>query len=277
MSENPMMNLYQLYVMGNLSKKNLEGRVFGYLLKNFERYHLFNGNQERWEEFLSWLYPRLARAIDLYRDQGSSFDAYINGLVYCTAREYQCREADHYLTESACWQAKAEEMRLYESEPEYPEPQKNIYIPEGISSRQILFLLLKSYYCVDENFVEKVSHTIGMETNVILDLIDELRKQRSEKDTEISELRERLFCQHYRCLAYERRMNKAQPGTDYHEKMRSRFERAQKRFCAMKRRLGGIRRGATNKMIAAVLGIPKGTVDSALYVLKKYPGYKKSV
>jgi len=103
-----------------------------------------------------------------------------------------------------------------------------------------------------------------------MDMIDELRKLRSSKDTEISELRERLYCQHYRCLAYQKRLNCSQPGTDYYVKMKDRFERARKRFLAMRKRLGGVRMGATNRMIATVLGVPKGTVDTALYVLKKH-------
>jgi len=109
-NESSLANLYQLYILGELPKKDFEGIIFNYLLKNFDRYHLFKGDQEKWEEFLSWLYPRLARAIDSYQEKGSSFDAYINSLVYCTAKEYQCRETDHYLTESACWQARAEDM-----------------------------------------------------------------------------------------------------------------------------------------------------------------------
>jgi len=279
MSEKPLANLYQLYALGDLAKKDLEGKVFLYLLKNFEQFHLFNGNREKWEEYLSWLYPRLARALDLYKDLGSSFDAYINSLIYCTAREYQCRETDHYITESVCWQAKAEEMKLLESEPEYPEKRKDFSVPDGVNPRQVLFLLLKSYYYVTESFVEKAARAIGMDPKVVLDMIDELRKLRSGKDEHILELRERLHCQHYRCLAYQKRMDCTMPGTDYHEKMKSRFERARKRFYTMKKRLGGVRMGATNRMIAAVLGIPKGTVDSALYVVKNLmdSGLQKSV
>jgi len=266
--DKPLSKLYQLYIMGDLPKKELEGRIFKYLLDNFERYRIFGGDQDKWEEFISWLYPRLAKAIELYRDLGSSFDAYINGLVYCSAREYRCREMDRYITESTCWQAKAEEMKLFESEPEYPEGCKEISVSKDINPREILFLLLKSYYFLTDDFVERVAAAIGMDTNVIWDMIEELRKLRSGKEDEFFDLRERLYCQHYRCLAYQKRMNSTQPGTDYYERMKGRFERAKKRFYTMKKRLGGIRMNATNRMVADILGIPKGTVDFSLYVLK---------
>jgi predicted transcriptional regulator with HTH domain len=264
----PFSDLHQKYIAGTLPKKNLEGMIFQHLLENFERFRLFKGNRERWNDFLSWLYPRLARAIDIYRNIGSSFDAYITGLVNSAAREYRCREADHSTTEYVCWRARAEEMMLTESEPEYFEGREEVSIPDDINRRQILFLLLKSYFFVSDEFVTRVSRTIGMNAKNVQNMIDELRKRRSEKEAEILDLRERLHCQHYRCLAYQKRMINAQPGTNFHEKMKDRLERARKRYTAMKKRLGGMRVSASNKMIADVLGIPHGTVDSSLFAVK---------
>ena len=105
--EKPLSDLYQEYVMCKIRKKELEGKIFQYLLDNQERFHIFKGNSDRWNEYLSWLYSRLSRAIDLYRDMGSSFDAYITSLVHRAAKEYRCRETDHYVTEYTCWQARA--------------------------------------------------------------------------------------------------------------------------------------------------------------------------
>ena len=262
--------MYQQYVDGDLSKKDLEGRIFQYLLHHNERYNIFSGNQDRWEEFLSWLYPRLSRAIDQYQDFGSSFDAYITGVINCTAREYRCREADHYITEYVCWRAKAEEMMLLENETEYLEDRKEISIPKDINPRQLLFLLLKSYYFAPDELIEQVSEKINMESEAVRNLINEIRRRRSGKENEFMDLCDRLHCQHYRCLAYEKRMRNAQPGTDYHEKMKERFDRARTRFEKMKKRLGKIRLTASNRIIAEVMGIPKGTVDSGLYSLKNH-------
>lgn len=267
-SDKPLSDLYQLHITENLSRKDFEGLLFQYLLDNFERFHIFNKNREQWNEFLSWLYPRLARAIDLYRDLGSSFDAYISSLVHNASREYRCRETDHHLTEHVCWRAKAEEMMLLETEPEYHESPEVVSLPRDINPRQVLLLLLKSYFFVSDEFVKQVVKTIGMEIEVVQNMINELRKRRSGKENEILDLRERLHCQYYRCLAYQKRMSNAQQGTDYHEKMMFRFNRARKRFYAMKKRLGGMRMSASNRMIAEVLGIPRGTVDSSLSAIK---------
>ena len=263
-------DVYQQYIGGALSKKNLEGRLYKYLLDNLDRYRLFDRDQDQWSEFLSWLYPRLSRAIDIYRDQGSSFDAYIAGLVYNASREYRCREADRNMTEYVCWRAKAEEMRLHENEPEYQEPRKNVSIPDDIHPRQVLFLLLKSYYYVSDEFAGQVAKAIGMEAEVVITMIDELRDRRARRQAELVDLLERIQCQHYRCLAYEKRMIAAHPGTEYREKMKDRFERAKKRLHNMKRRLGKVQTSASNRMIAEILGIPKGTVDSGLSKIKNH-------
>jgi len=261
-------DLYEKYTNSNLPRKNFEGMIYQYLLDNFEYFHLFNRDRDIWDDFVSWLYPRIIRAIDLYRDLGSSFDAYITSLVHSAAREYRCREADHKTTEYACWQARAEEMMVSESEPEYVEHRKPVSIPDDINPRQILFLLLKSYFFVSDEFVKRVAQTIGMDVDEVQTIINDLRKQRSARDFEILELKERLHCQHYRCIAYQKRLISAQKGTEYYERMKFRVERAKKRFYAMKKRLGGMRMSASNRMIAEVLGIPRGTIDSSLSAIK---------
>ena len=267
-SEKYLSDLYGMYINRDLSRKEFEGMIFRYLLENFERFRLFNGNRDTWNDFISSLYPRIARAVDLYRDLGSSFDAYIASLLYGAAREYRCRESDRSMTEYVCWQARAEEMAVSESEPEYIETRKRVSLPDDISPKQILFLLLKSYFFVSDEFVKRVAQTIHINVDLVQEIIDELRRRRADKEAEILALRERLHCQHYRCIAYQKRMMSTLRGTDYHERMKDRYERARKRFYKMRKRLGGMRMSASNRMIADVLGIPRGTVDSSLSAIK---------
>lgn len=269
-SQKPLSDLYDHYMTGSLSRKDFEGRIFQHLMDNFVRYRFFDKDKNRWEEFISWLYPRIARAIELYRDLGSSFDAYITSLVHSASKEYRIREADHRITEYVCWQARTEEMCVHEAEVEYMETQNDISIPDGVKPRQLLVLLLKSYYFVSDKLVEKAAQAIGMQTESVMRMIGELKKRRGEKEAEISALRERLYCQHYRCLTFQTRMDTAQPGTDRHNKMRDRYERAKKRFASMKKRLGKMRLDASNRLIADVMGIPKGTVDSNLFAVKNH-------
>jgi len=130
-------DLYDHYAEGSLSKKEFEGKLFYYLLNNFGGYYYFDGSVNRWEDFVSWVQPRLARAIDLYRNTGSSFDAYIAALIQSTTKEYRMREANHRVTEYVCWQARMEEMNVGEAEAEYLTEYRSISIPDGIKPRHV--------------------------------------------------------------------------------------------------------------------------------------------
>jgi len=266
--QNHLSDLYNNYTGGSLSKKEFEGQLFNHVLHNVGGQYYFDGNVNRWEDFVSWVQPRLTRAIDLYRNTGSSFDAYIAALVRCTTKEYRMREANHRVTEYVCWQARMEEISVHEAEVEYMKDYRAVSIPDGLKPRHLLVLLLKSYHFVSQEFARHVSRTIGMKPEIVLSMIDELKKRRSEKEAAVLSMRERLYCQHYRCLSYEKRMNSAQAGTAYHTKLKDRLERAKRRFSTMKKRVQKMRLDPSNQMISEVSGIPKGTVDSSLFVVK---------
>jgi hypothetical protein len=204
--------------------------------------------------------------VENYRNRGSSFDAYIRSLVRWSAREYRSREADHLTTEYACWNAKARDTFACSQEPDYPEqppPLKPVSNP-----RQVLVLLLKSYYFVSEDFISRVAPAIGIKEEKLSRLIEELRKRRVKREEEIRTLQERIYTQYYRCLTLEKRINAAPEGSAYQERMKQYRERAEKRLAGMRRRLGSIRLDPSNRQVAEVLGIPKGTVDSNLHAVK---------
>jgi hypothetical protein len=266
----PLSELYHQYRSGDLEKKNFEGLLFQYLVDNFERYRLFDGNRERWIDFLSWLYPRLSRAIDAYKEAGASFDSYITSIIHWSSREYRTKEAAHYVTEFACWKAKAEETLVCSAEPEYPDT-KNQSVPlKAIATpRQIVMLLLKSYYFVSDDFLNRIAAAIGIKKESLRNMVNEMRRKRMMREKEIRGLQERIQCQYYRCLSFQYRLAAAFPGTACYEKLKDRLERARKRFFSMRKRLEGIRADPTNKQIADILGIPKGTVDSNLHAVRE--------
>jgi DNA-directed RNA polymerase specialized sigma24 family protein len=262
--------LYRHYKSGMLEKKEFEGSIFQYLLDNFERYHLFEGDRDKWVDFLGWFYPRLHRAVDAYRETGSSFGAYVTAILRWSAKAYRSQEAGHHATEFACWKARAEELEVCSAESEYQELKaQGPPYPSAIAPRQILMLLLKSYYFVSEDFLNRVAAIIGIENETIRRMIDELRCLRVAREEEVGTLKERIHAQYYRCLSFQYRLSSLVPGTAMYEKLKGRFERAKKRFFSMRKRLEGIRVSATNKQIAEVMGIPRGSVDSGLHTLKE--------
>ncbi|MDR1985901.1 MAG: hypothetical protein LBP88_02880 [Treponema sp.] len=259
--------LLNQYAQGKVSKKAFEGQIFTFILENRRHFHLFTWDKDTCVDFLCWLYPRMSRAIDTYHDMGASFDAYIASLVYWSAREYRSQQAAHDLTEYAFWEARAADMNPCENEPAYLEPLSAI---KPVSNpRQTLMLLLKSYFFVSEDHISRIAPAIGIEKAQLQRLIDEVRRRRLERDEEIRGLNERIQCQYYRCMVFKKKLEVTLEGTAKYEKIKGQMERGQVRYNAMRKRLAGMSHYATNREVAEVLGIPKGTVDSSLYAIKQ--------
>jgi hypothetical protein len=262
--------LFMAYKAGTLEKRDLEGLIFKTIITNKQHFHIVGRNDEHCMDFLCWLYPRLSRAIDTYKNVGSSFDSYIISLIRWSMREYHTREAKRYMTEYACWEARTEELAACEPEPEYMEPSRK---PKPLdivpNPRQVLILLLKSYYFVSDDFISRVAPALGLEKERLKELVDELRKQRQIKDEELRSFQERLHCQYFRCIAYARRLHALSEGSACYERLKLQLARAKARYKRMKARFVSTCREPSNRQIADVLGVPKGTVDSNLYTLKR--------
>jgi biotin operon repressor len=258
--------LFAQYAKGILGKRDFEGIIFKTIRGNSRYFFLFEGDEEENIDYLCWLYPRLSTAITNYKETGASFSAYICALVRRSVKEYLSRRIDHHITEYAAWTAQASDMEACESEPEYPEKKPE---PKAVlNPRQILLLTLKSYYYVSDDFLDRIAPSIGMEKEQIKKMIADLRSQRTQREEEIQNLKERIHSQFYRCIAFEKRLNSAPPDSIYHERMQDRLGRARIRLATMRKRLAGIRTDATNQQIAEVLGISRGTVASGLFALR---------
>jgi hypothetical protein len=287
--------LYRRYVEGSLGRKEFEGIIFSIMLKNFRYFYFADWDRDEYVDYLCWLYPRLSNAIDNYREKGYSFSAHIIALVRYSMKEYRSRQADHYITEFAAWTVHAADMEVRNREPEYPaepspepagvlpgpgrKPERPAagrreetagVPPENIpvnNPRQILLLLLKSYYFVSDDFLERIAPAIGMKAKEIKNMIEKLRGWRTQREESIRVLQERIFCQFYRCIAFEKRLRAASEGSVRHEKLSKNLKGARERLASMRKRLSGIRVDATNQQVADLLGITKGAVSSNLHAL----------
>ncbi|MDR0378014.1 MAG: hypothetical protein LBH70_09505 [Spirochaetaceae bacterium] len=255
------------YREGRLDKKELEGIIFDYILKNRTRFKLRRWPEDEYIDFLCWFYPRIGRAIDNYRDHGSSFDAYIAATVRWASREYIRVEVSHRITEQTYWDARTQEMDVCEQEPAYgdsPVPFKPVTNP-----RQTLMLLLKSYYFISEDFIDRAAPAIGMKKERLKQLIEQLRILRIPRDNAINDTRNRIHTLYYRSISLERRINAALEGSARYEKLKIRLEQTRRQLASMRNRFKRMRTNPTNQQVAQVLGIPKGTIDSSLFAIKK--------
>ncbi|MDR0442266.1 MAG: hypothetical protein LBH44_02530 [Treponema sp.] len=279
---------YHRYTNGLIERSEFEGLVYQYLAKNQALYNFSHWQPEEYEDFISWFYFRLHRAIDAYRDIGASFDAYFKKVIRLTSKEYRVRVTTKKITEYAAWSVKVPELYAYDETPAYlcenagkkacinagETPEETITRVAVTANRQrknpkqLLALLLKCYYYVSDDFLERIAPKIGIDMEQLKEMIEKLKEIRSKRDEGIYNMKERIHCQFYRCIIYEKRLLLATDETTAAVILREKLRKARKRLEAMKKRMTKIRTDATNKQIADVIGISKGTVDSTLHSLK---------
>jgi DNA-directed RNA polymerase specialized sigma24 family protein len=263
-------DLYAQYAAGLLDKKEFEGIVFKKVQDNAHRFGMPGWNREDSDDFLSWLYLRISRAINTYQETGSSFETYIGNLVHLSAKEYRSRQIRGYFQESAAWIAHIPEMYVCEHEAEYHDHDtEKTEDRAGIKNpRQLLILILKCSSHVSPDFLEKIAPRLGMDSQILFQMIDRLKEMREKRDRDILLMRERVNRQFYQCILLEKKLQSAEAGSIIAQRFQKKLEQRRSRLLKTRNRLLRTRLDPSNQQIARLLGVSKGTVDSVLYNLR---------
>ncbi|MCL2066821.1 MAG: hypothetical protein FWG99_05095 [Treponema sp.] len=280
MQSNSFNELYKLYSDGEIERQEFEGAIHSAIADKKHSYNTNNLTDDELNDFISWLYPRIRSAVDSYKNTGSSFDAYIASMIKLSAKEYHVRSASKNITEYAVWNARVPEMYTHQEEPHYiiekieetAEPEKstdkNDLSVDFKNPRQLLILILKCYCYVSEDFLDRAAPRVGVPREKLQEMTDKLRIIRARRDQELRDMRERVYCQFYRCMVYEKKLTFLSENNIARLRMKEKLEKARTRLELMRKRLAGIRPTATNSQIAEVIGISKGAVDASYYNLR---------
>jgi len=283
----PLNCLYADYSAGRLDRKKFEGMIFGAITKR--KFRLPGFGKEDYEDFVSWLYPRISRAIDSYHTIGSSFDAYINTSIRLAAKEYRWRELRSNNAEAAAWIAQLPDMYACEREFEYYEvadiqpPYAQIALQAEMlgnikNSRQLLILILKCCRYVSNDFLDKISPKLGMEAEALNGMIDRLKECRKKREARMDSLRELANRQFCRCLFYERTLQLTKDNIVATRRIKVQLGYYRNKLGKTRERLANLRLDPSNAQIAKLLGLTKGAVDATLHTLKRrYVGVKLNV
>ena len=272
-------HLYSQYVNGVIARKEFEGMIYKTIIRDQRCYSLNRWRQEESDDFVSWLYPRIHSAIDSYRDKGASFEAYMNAIIRLSAKEYRRDTANNSITEYAAWAARVSDLYAREEEPDYTEERSRI--PESAKQqtiianaeniknpRQLLILILKCYYYVSDDFLDRIAPRTGISKENLKEMIGRLSVLRAKREEELRDIRERVYSQYYRCIVYEKKLSLLPENSMAASKMELRLKKARLRLESMRKRMAKIRTDATNSQVAKVIGISKGAVDASLHSLK---------
>ena len=268
-------DLYSQYTSGEIKREEFEGTLYSYLVNNQDKTCLSHWKNDEYEDYVSWFYPNLQRAIDAYNEKGSSFEAFMHKFLLISSKEYHVRITTRSVIEYSAWSARVSEMYSHEQPPAYLHEKTESVIQQLIidkkgrkNTRRILALILKCYHYVSDDFIDKISDAIGVDKNELREMVTRIRRMRQKRDDEIYLMKERIYRQYYRCIIYEKRLLLIQENTVIYNKLLVRLEKARQRLENMRVRISKIRTDASNKQVADVIGIKKGTVDSSLFKLK---------
>jgi hypothetical protein len=262
---------YAHYSAGSLGREELEILLFETIQKEVRSIRLPGWESEDYDDYISWLYPRLSRAINAYRETGSSFEAYIGTLVRLTVKEYRNRQSRDYDNECVAWSVSNSDMFTCESPPEYGETLTLEKTDEKTGAarnpRQLLILVLKCCNYVSPDFLERISPQLGVPAYVLDKMIDQLKDGCISRIERIELLREKINCLFCRCMVYEKNLLVTEDETAV-RRLEGRLERGRNRLAKMRIKLAKTRPDPSNSRIARLLGVSKGTVDAALHSLK---------
>jgi len=268
-------NLFSLYTSGSITRDDFEGEVYQYFVKNQDKTNFSYWKKDDYEDFLSWFYPRLHKSIDFYRNTGSSFEAFIGTVMRTAGKEYRLRLITKSVTEYSAWSIHVPELYVHEETQAYSYEKKDDTVSQKAieyngrkNPKQLLALILKCYCHVSDDFIDRIAGHIGIDREKLKEMIEKLRSMRQKRDDEIYLMRERIYCQYYRCVVYEKRLSYIPENSNAHLKLKLRLEKARKRLESMRKRMSNIRTDATNREVAEVIGVSKGSIDSSLYNLK---------
>ena len=267
--------LYDDYAAGLLEKKSFEGIIFKTIYENYSGRPSLG--REDFDDFISWLYPRVSRAVDNYRDTGASFEAYVNNLVRMAAKEYRWRQFRGRNAEAAALITQLPDLYVCESEAVYNADRRDrgghVGERETVRNpRQILMLALKCCRYVSDDFLERIAPKLGIPPETLRAMFARLNENRQKREAGVERLRKLANLQLCRCLFHEKSLPILRDNPPVLRRTEALLERCRARLGATRARLAKMPLEPSNAKIAEILGVTKGTVDAALHSLKSKPG-----
>ncbi len=247
----------------------------------------------RWDEdqcsdFFCYFFPKVPGLIRRFTYQGRPFEVYLiacirwrlktyaKSMAHSAARYRATREPSfwpHLVRESSTEYTHshitehAPNASVSEHASRMFKVEEDGVIRDPVSKRRVLFLLLKTALEIDDEMIEKVVRLTGIDRDWTFCKIQELKACMSDRLSRLELLRGRRNHAFYRIHYLKERL-----GVEVEESKIAELTSCLLQEEAHLRRaiatISKIPMAPTHRDIASVLGIPKGSVDSALYYIR---------
>jgi DNA-directed RNA polymerase specialized sigma24 family protein len=228
-------------------------------------------------EFYVFVHPRLIRLLDRFSDQGKPFESYLSAVLNWQlrnfARDRKRGERSWNVSLRLDMDTEAQEMgeqRASDSTAECVLMSGGLagLIKSDADRRNFLFLALKCARTISPDNAAALAALSGVDEGRVLRLSASLRDMRAPRELRLELFRSRRN----RAFAQSRLLETELQSEVENERialLRASLARARRRMRAAMARMARVKLAPTNCEIAQVMGVPKGTVDSGLYWLKR--------
>lgn len=266
---------YELFIKGLQSKEDLKNEVLNYAYEQVGRDKYIEAG-----DFILDFMPRVNSIIDNYNSELACFKHYINRhikwLMFSFSKAYmQKKEKNdayqyHYIAEFR------ERVSLFEEKAEYKISEKalkllsvkNGKITKDSSRKRLEIFTLKNSRTLTSDQINILAPLINRTPEwlykVKIDLYNQCEKRIQNRDY-LQERHNRLFIE---ITKDQKKLSKMENGYGK-EILFNKMREKQKRKNDMNIKLKKRNCGPKNEEIATLLNIPKGTVDSSLFYIKK--------
>ncbi|WP_018527272.1 hypothetical protein [Alkalispirochaeta alkalica] len=267
---------HQDYLAGKISWDRFVAEALKFMRKALSRRNRLGG--EEVEDIIANFYPRLMPMTTGYQDQGSSFEAYLATTLYHSSREYVRRRIEHrknliYLSdEGDLWLAREElvgepdiTFHYGTHEPDLL-PLQETGTAESLN-RQFLFLFCKNVPLLSCQDCETFAAILDLPLSWITAIREYCQRHRTDRVQRRTILRERRDRHYSAMMRYQRDLHEADPAI--RGRLKDRSDHHRRLWLLYIQRLKRQNLHLSNREVALLLGIPKGTVDSSLHTLGK--------
>lgn len=253
--------------------KRLSLRIYHYPLSKCR------GSEDDCGEFYLFFYPRLLRTLKKFQDRGKPFEWYFSSVLRWHYKEY-------------CSQKRKEEIRWTVARDavfwELPEPTTNSGrmtmressrgnvvamdrwggSREATYRRRVLFLALKNAHVLDDAAISWISRLSGTKEDNLVGMVEQLRANLYQRELRLHKLYMRQNKIFTKILLLQRDLIwEVDPARKTEIVLSLSHLRA--RLRAQQRKIRGVKLRPSNREIAELLKIPKGTVDTSLFWFRK--------
>ncbi len=264
-------------------RKVLIGKISG-IVYRYPRNHL-GWDEDDVGDFFCMFFPKIEGLISRFSYTGKPFEAYLASSIRWQMKTFTRQRAVFHarqeVIQAECrnWyrtgEPSVEDSVIGEQERSYNSQVTKAFgighdgrISDPSQGRRFVYLVLRNAELADDSLIEHAARLSGMDSDHLLGCSTELRQiiaKRKARHLSMAEKRDSLYTRIQQLAIQLDRED--EPGRI--EKYRRQIQCARDRHGKIVTKLKSVSLLPTHKDIGDVLGVPKGSIDSGLYYIKK--------